>query len=367
MLSRMEGLMTIGEFSAKTGLSPRRLRAYAELGLVVPAAVDGATGYRFYDASQVWEATLIDALRGADMPLADIAVFVRDPSSTRLDAWARRVEEDAAHRCRRIGSARRMLLDARGSRARGTHAGETREGELDVQLEAVGRTDAGAVRRSNEDAFVVGARCAAVADGIGGAPGGEVASQIAVSLVDAAFTGRSSDELEAGARAANRAIWNRANSRPMLAGMGTTLAAIALVGDDLVTVNVGDSRVCMVRDGSLSRVTEDHTVVAELVLRGELEERDARDHDHFGVLTRALGAGPDVEIDVATCPARVGDRVLVASDGLFNELVDTEICDRLTTREGPDAAVGALMELALGRGARDNVTVVVADLVVATA
>src|SRR5207245_2249775 len=118
---------------------------------------------------------------------------------------------------------------------------------------------------NNEDAVVTGDQVAAVADGMGGHPGGEVASAVAVALVQAAFTGRSLDELEAGVRAANRAIWDRAGASPALEGMGTTICAAGLTGDGtLAVVNVGDSRAYVLRNDSLTQLTDDHSVTAEL-------------------------------------------------------------------------------------------------------
>src|SRR5262245_13966008 len=109
MLDRVDDLLPIGEFSERTGLSPNRLRSYAAGGLLVPAAVDSASGYRYYAPGQVREAKVIDTLREAGMPLAEIAALLRDPSLDRLDAWARRVESDAAHRQQALDLARDLL------------------------------------------------------------------------------------------------------------------------------------------------------------------------------------------------------------------------------------------------------------------
>ena len=361
MLHGVDDLMPIGEFSERSGLSPKRLRSYAAGGLLVPAAVDSASSYRYYSPGQVREAKLIDTLREASMPLADIAALLRDPSCDQLDAWARRVEIDAEHRQKALDLARRLLsIEA----ASFTPVDNERSGkESMMRLRTVSHTDIGRVRDNNEDAVVSSDHLAAVADGMGGHPGGEVASAVAVALVQAAFTGRSLDELQAAVRAANRAIWDRAGASAELEGMGTTICAAGLTGDGrLVVVNVGDSRACVLRNGSLTQLTDDHSVTAELVRRGELSEQEALDHPHRGVLTRALGVGPDVELDSAGHPAVEGDRLLVCTDGLVNEVPNDEIASLMAATEDLQTTADALVELALSRGGRDNVAVVVAEI-----
>jgi len=361
MLRRVDDLMPIGEFSERTGLSPSRLRSYAAGGLLVPAAVDSASGYRYYSPGQLREAKLIDTLREAGMPLAEITALLRDPSCEPLDAWARRVEIDATHRQAALDLARDLLsVESTPS----TPVEDERSGRISMlKLRTASRTDIGRVRDDNEDAVVTGDHLAAVADGMGGHPGGEIASAVAVALVQAAFTGRSLDELQAAVRAANRAIWDRAGASSELEGMGTTICAAGLTGDgSLVVVNVGDSRACMLRDGSLRQLTDDHSVTAELVRRGELSETEALGHPQRSVLTRALGVGPDVEIDSATHPAVEADRLLVCTDGLFKEVTNDEIASLMVATEDRKATADALVELALSRGGRDNVSVVVADI-----
>ena len=361
MLHHVDELMPIGEFSERSGLSPKRLRSYAAGGLLVPAAVDSVSGYRYYSPGQLREAQLIDTLREAGMPLADIAALLRDPSCDQLDAWARRVEIDAAHRQEALDLARRLLsIEATSF----TPVDNERSGkESMTKLRTVSRTDIGRVRDNNEDAVVSSDHLAAVADGMGGHPGGEVASAVAVALVQAGFTGRSLDELQAAVRAANRAIWDRAGASAELEGMGTTICAAGLTGDgSLAVVNVGDSRACVLRNGSLTQLTDDHSVTADLVRRGELSEQDALGHPHRGVLTRALGVGPDVELDSGAHPAVEGDRLLVCTDGLFNEVPNDEIASLMAANEDVQETADALVELALSRGGRDNVAVVVAEI-----
>jgi serine/threonine protein phosphatase PrpC len=361
MLRCVDDLMTIGEFAARSGVSPKRLRNYAAAGLLVPAAVDSGSGYRYYSPRQVREAELIDSLRAAGMPLFDVGTLLRDPSCDRLDAWAKQVEIDAADRLNALDDARRLLsIDATpfSSVDRDRSGGEPK-----MRLSTASHTDIGRVREHNEDAVVSSDQVAAVADGMGGHPGGEVASSVAVALVEAAFTGRSLEELEAAVRAANRAIWDRATTSSELEGMGTTICAAGLTEDGtLVVVNVGDSRACLLRDGALTQLTDDHTVTAELVRRGELGEQEAMDHPRHGVLTRALGVGPRVEVDATTHAVMAGDRVLMCTDGLFNEVPYDEVESLMATTEDLEATADSLVEQAVSRGGRDNVSVVVAEI-----
>jgi protein phosphatase len=358
----VDDLLAIGEFAERSGLSPKRLRSYAAVGLLVPAAVDAQSGYRYYAPGQLRDARLIDTLRQAGMSLADIAKVLRDQSDGRLDAWAARLETDATQRRSALASARRLLAAAAASRPP-AHVDISAKGTTMTTLISASRTDIGCERENNEDSIAVDRNLAAVADGMGGAPAGEVASAIAIALLQAAFTGRSLDELTAGVRAANRAIWDRASTRAELQGMGSTICAVGLTADgNLSVVNVGDSRAYLFRDGELRQLTQDHTVTAELVRRGELDSRDAIAHPHRHVLTRVLGVGPSIDPDGAVHRPVDGDRVLVCSDGLFNEVPDDQIASVMAHTNEIQSAADALVELALSVGARDNVAVVVAEV-----
>jgi len=181
--------------------------------------------------------------------------------------------------------------------------------------------------------------------------------------MQAAFTGRSLDELQAAVRAANRAIWDRASEDAELEGMGTTVCAAGVIEDgSLVVVNVGDSRAYVLRNGSFTQLTHDHSVTAEAVGRGELSEQEALDHPYHHVLTRAVGVAPDVELDSTAHPAVEGDRLLVCTDGLFNEVPNEEIASIVAAPEDIQATANGLVELALSRGGRDNISVVVAEI-----
>jgi protein phosphatase len=231
-----------------------------------------------------------------------------------------------------------------------------------LYMETATRSDVGRVRDNNEDAVVANDRLLLVADGMGGHPGGEVAAAIAASLVQAAFTGRSLDELEAAVRAANRAIWDRAGNVSALEGMGTTVCAAGLTADaELAVVHVGDSRAYLVHEDALRQLTEDHSLTAEMVRRGELTDADALEHPQRGVLTHVLGGGPDVVVDSSRRPLTAGDRVLLCTDGLFNEVAHDDIARIMYANRSLAATADGLLDLALERGGADNITVAVAE------
>jgi serine/threonine protein phosphatase PrpC len=229
-------------------------------------------------------------------------------------------------------------------------------------------TDVGRVRTNNEDSLLVESPLFAVADGMGGPAAGEVASAIAVATLKAAFaTDHSRDVLAEAVRRANEAIFDRAREDPALRGMGTTLTAVALVdedGDDvLAVVNVGDSRAYRMRDGELERLTDDHSLVEEMVRTGRLTADEASIHPQRHILTRALGVQPSVEVDCFGVTPFAGDRYLLASDGLMNEVSDRDIAGILRRHADPDDAAQELVHLAKDNGGSDNVSVVVVDVV----
>jgi protein phosphatase len=229
-------------------------------------------------------------------------------------------------------------------------------------------TDVGRVRTNNEDSLLVEPPLFAVADGMGGAAAGEVASAIAVATVKAGFnSAHSRDALAEAVRHANDAIFERARQDPTLRGMGTTLTAVALVHEDdddvLAVVNVGDSRAYRMRDGELERITDDHSLVEEMVRSGRLSPDEAAVHPQRHIVTRALGVYPDVEVDCFGITPFAGDRYLLASDGLMDEVEDPDIASILRRHPDPDDAARELVDLAKGHGGRDNVTVVIVDVV----
>jgi protein phosphatase len=357
----VDDLMAIGEFSDRSGLSVKRLRTYAAEGLLAPAAVDPASGYRYYSPGQLADAQVIDALRQAGVPLADIRALLRQPSRELFDAWARQLHTDAQHRQEALTFARHLLTASEDPIFPTPHSAP-REGHM-TTLRTAGRTDIGRLRENNEDAIVHSDRLVLVADGMGGHPGGEIAANVAAGVVPAVFTGQSADELEAAVRAANWAIRERADAQAGLEGMGTTICVAGLLATGhLALVNVGDSRAYLWHEGALSRLTQDHSLTAELIGRGELREEDAVQHPLYGVLTRALGVGPDVEIDRTTLALGEGDRIVVCSDGLFNELSGEEIAHVMAGAGDVAVLVDNLIDRAITHGGHDNVSVVVAEV-----
>ena len=231
----------------------------------------------------------------------------------------------------------------------------------------VAATDAGRVRSSNQDLGLATEELLAVADGMGGHVGGEIAARVALDTLRHAFgQHRDPTGLIAATNDANRAVFELSEREPQLHGMGTTLTAAALVRvgrrQRLVLTNVGDSRAYLLTGGSLSQLTEDHSLVEEMVRHGELTAEEAAVHPHRHVLTRALGIDRSVTVDSWELDPSPGSRLLLCSDGLTNEVNDHDIAAVLATATDPAAAAAQLVALALDHGGSDNVTVVVADL-----
>ena len=179
--------MAIGEFSDRSGLSAKRLRTYAAEGLLAPAAVDPGSGYRYYSPGQLADAKVIDALRQAGVPLADIRAFMRLPSEERLDAWARQLDSDANHRQGALTLARHLLTEKEDPSF--PTANPDFKERFMTTLRTAGRTDIGQLRENNEDVIVSSDRLALVADGMGGHPGGEIAANVAAGVIPAVFIG----------------------------------------------------------------------------------------------------------------------------------------------------------------------------------
>ena len=216
------------------------------------------------------------------------------------------------------------------------------------------------MRRHNEDRSLARPAVLAVADGMGGALAGEVAAQVAVEAVAGLSAPVTADDVRQALQEANRAIRRMAAEDPDKAGMGTTLTTALLAGDRLDVVHVGDSRAYLWRDGELRQLTEDHSVVAELVRRGSLSAEDAENHPHRNVITRALGAEPEVVADTVSEPLRDGDVVLLCSDGLSSYVPERDIAAALAAAGSLREAAAALVERANAAGGTDNVTVVLA-------
>jgi protein phosphatase len=242
--------------------------------------------------------------------------------------------------------------------------------KVDVGRSA-GLSDTGRKRRQNEDAFVCEPPLFAIADGMGGAQAGEVASRIAAAVFEeGAAAVQGEDGVATVVRAANARIFERAVHDPAVAGMGTT-ATVAVVDAAAATVtiaHVGDSRAYLYRLGTLEQLTTDHSLVGELVRSGRLTEDEAAVHPHRSVITRALGTDADVEVDTLTVDGAPGDLVLLCSDGLSAMVRDDQILRVLeATGAAPREAAEALISAANAAGGEDNVTVVLFELVDADA
>jgi serine/threonine protein phosphatase PrpC len=235
--------------------------------------------------------------------------------------------------------------------------------------DSVWKTDTGRQRRDNEDSVYVRVPLYVVADGMGGAQAGEVASALAVEefrrgLPDAAEEHATVEQrLAARVRDANRRIYETAQVESEHSGMGTTLTAVYLHGPELAVAHVGDSRAYVLRDGELIRLTHDHSLVEELMRRGKLTPEQAAEHPQRSIITRALGIEPEVEVDTWTYPARAGDVVLLCSDGLTSMIEESEVADVLRSEPDLERAGERLIHAANEAGGRDNITVVLFRLV----
>ncbi len=233
------------------------------------------------------------------------------------------------------------------------------------KLRSAGVTDTGRRRRRNEDSYVCEPPLFAVADGMGGAQAGEVASRLAAAVLHEA----NGDELSREAiveliQEANRRVYRRSTEDAAASGMGTTMT-VALVesADALVIGHVGDSRAYRVRDGRLDQLTEDHSLVAELMRSGKLSAEEAEAHPQRSVITRALGTEPDVDVDLLELDTQPGDVYLLCSDGLTTMVSDGEILEVVAGSAGDvDAVARRLVEAANSSGGEDNITVVVFEL-----
>ena len=230
-------------------------------------------------------------------------------------------------------------------------------------------TDTGLVRSVNQDLAVESPSLFAVADGMGGHAGGEVASRLAIEALGVAFGRQPTGAgLSEAVTEANTVVWQRSQENPELRGMGTTLTAMAVVNEDghdvLALVNVGDSRSYRFHDGEINQITTDHSLAEEMVRTGELTSAEAAVHPHRHILTRALGVSPEVTVDLWKIQPVRGDRYLLCSDGLTNELDTAQLAEVLSSVADPRRAAELLVRAARSHGGSDNITTVVVDVVV---
>ena len=251
-----------------------------------------------------------------------------------------------------------------------------------IVLKAGAATDVGRLRTVNQDSYVLLPERGlyVVADGMGGHQGGEVASQLAVETLQLAYQDSTADSLADAIAVANHRIRNEGDRDPDLRGMGTTVVAVALMPEEpdldddtepadpdgplhLLIANVGDSRGYLFRDSALLQITEDHSIVADLVREGRITADEAEVHPQRNIVTRVLGVYETVEADLWPVDPVRGDRYLLCSDGLFNEVSSDQITAVLRRLADPQEAADELVRLANAGGGRDNITVVLLDVV----
>jgi protein phosphatase len=226
--------------------------------------------------------------------------------------------------------------------------------------DTIAKSDTGRQRRDNEDSAFARAPVFVVADGMGGAQAGEVASRIAVEAFQQGLpdAGSAEERLAERTREANRRIHDLSQAEHERAGMGTTLTAAYLDDSNVAIAHVGDSRAYLFRDGELQRLTKDHSLVDELVRQGKLTEEQAAEHPQRSIITRALGPEPTVEVDTWSYPVKPGDVLLLCSDGLTSMISEEQVSSVLASTDDLDAAAQGLIDAANAAGGRDNITVV---------
>lgn len=234
-------------------------------------------------------------------------------------------------------------------------------------------SDRGKVRKENQDSFMLYKApeeryvVAVVCDGMGGALAGSTASAMAAesfmthvrARLDAEEDAVLADVLREAAKYANLKVYDRSYTDFGCMGMGTTLVGVIIRGDECLAVNVGDSRLYHLSGGDIRQVSVDHSLVEHLIRAGQISRREGKTHPQKNIITRAVGVEQTVELDIFSVPFSPGDSLLLCSDGLTNLVEDDELLTSLTADSEPEAACAVLMQLALSRGAGDNVTLAV--------
>ncbi|MFI5930880.1 MerR family transcriptional regulator [Actinoplanes sp. NPDC051494] len=343
-------LVTIGAFARAARLSPKALRLYDELGLLPPAAVDSETGYRYYDLAQLDRARLLAWLRRLEMPLARIRAIAEMPGAEAATAVRRFMAEAAAELAARDRLATFVTDYLTGKGAPMSEHNPT------LGLRFATGCSIGKVRDTDQDQAWAGSTLLAVADGAG--PGGDRAAAAAIEAFRAATPASSPlGVLERGMQDADAAV------RVLSGGDGdeqaiTTLTAMVWSGSRVGVAHIGDSRAYLLRGGELSRFTDDHSYVQQLVDTGALRADEAAGHPQRPLLVRALGSSGEADLSLRT--ALAGDRYLLCTDGLWT--VVPELAGLLAGGD-PQHAVDRLIAAAYEAGAPDNIGCVVADVV----
>jgi protein phosphatase len=347
--------MTIGDFARATGLTAKALRLYDEMGLVRPAEVDEYTGYRHYRADQLDRARLVARLRLIGMPLDRITVVADLPAGARaaelLSYW-RQVEADTSSRRALVA----VLVDEIRTEEHGmsiddttapTVAARTGTGSRDVQL----------------DALMTGTRLFAVADGFGTDPRTAARALHELAPLDD-VTGAVDPVrlLDQAVTAAAAAVSDQPAGTTAEDGPGCTLTALLLGGPEAAIAHVGDSRVYLVREGRLARLTRDHTHVQSLVDEGRLTEEEARSDQRRADLNRALVAGGSAKPDISLHAVRPGDRFVLTTDGVHAVLPPADLSSLVLSGATPEDVVARVEAAVLDAGAPDNYTVLAVDL-----
>lgn len=249
------------------------------------------------------------------------------------------------------------------------------KGEDSSMVSIWGLTDRGIIRRENQDSYAYeitdsGTAWGVVCDGMGGAKAGDIASTMAVERFRAHMEAagkprlfqKEGDVLRRAVEEANQAVFEKSLQEPQYAGMGTTLVGLLLRGKNLWMVNVGDSRGYLIKPGGIRRITRDHSVVEEMVQRGDLTEEEARHHPQKNLITRALGTSPQVKADLFRETVEEGDAILLCSDGLLCEVTDEGLYQEYLKGGVPEDICTRLLERTLAGGAPDNVTIVLVQV-----
>lgn len=231
------------------------------------------------------------------------------------------------------------------------------------EVQVVAKSEKGLVRKVNEDRFIATDNLLAVADGMGGHLAGEVAAQIAIDVIkDLSYSDEMIKLMNQAFQKANQLIYETGKNNKEQEGMGTTLTTIAVDGNKAYLAHVGDSRGYLIRDKEVTQLTEDHSYVNQLVAMGTISLEEAEKHPQRNILLRVMGIDKEVEVDQKVIDLLKGDRLVVASDGLFTDVPRNDIEEILKSGLGLTELAEKLIDVALAKGGRDNITVVIGEV-----